>query len=260
MGDGVGLAVNGAVRVATEKTFFAMPETSIGFFPDAGASWFLPRLMGNIGLFLGLTGLHLRGADTYAAGIATHFVPSDMIPACEGVIAEFGRKALSDNTKVDVMALSAALNALDRLDPVRAEEAPPSVLKVHADEINKCFDHQNISSIIRAVELRAENAISAGEGNKHWSCVASEALARASPTSLAVTLEMFRRGRLYSTLGECLEMEYLVAQRFVEHPDLKAGINEIMSAGESKAVWGKPPGPEQIASFFEAGEGGVLSL
>lgn len=83
MGGGVGLSVHGAFRVATEKAVFAMPETAIGFFPDVGGSHFLPRLPGKLGLFLALTGHRLEGRDLFKAGVATHFVSSDRLPAME---------------------------------------------------------------------------------------------------------------------------------------------------------------------------------
>ena len=72
MGGGVGLSVHGKFRVATERTVFAMPETGIGLFPDVGGSFFLPRLAGELGAFLALTGHRLKGADCLLAGIATH--------------------------------------------------------------------------------------------------------------------------------------------------------------------------------------------
>lgn len=64
MGGGVGLSINTPFRVATEKTIFAMPETLIGFFPDVGATYFLPRLDGELGIYLGLTGYQLKAYDT----------------------------------------------------------------------------------------------------------------------------------------------------------------------------------------------------
>merc|ERR1712137_794272 len=76
MGGGVGLSVHCHYRVATERTLFAMPETAIGFFPDVGGTYFLPKLKGKLGLFLGLTGYRLKGADVYHAGIATHALNS----------------------------------------------------------------------------------------------------------------------------------------------------------------------------------------
>ena len=80
MGGGVGLSVHGSHRIATERTLFAMPETGIGLFPDVGGGWFLPRLRGELGTWLALTGARLKGADVAAARVATHFLPSELIP------------------------------------------------------------------------------------------------------------------------------------------------------------------------------------
>ena len=76
LGGGVGISVHGGFRVVTENTLLAMPETGIGFFPDVGATWFLPRCPGEIGMYLGFTGARLNGADCRYAGIGTHAVPS----------------------------------------------------------------------------------------------------------------------------------------------------------------------------------------
>lgn len=65
MGGGAGLSVHGKYRIATEKTLFAMPETAIGLFPDVGGTFFLPRLKGKLGLYLGLTGDRLKGMRSY---------------------------------------------------------------------------------------------------------------------------------------------------------------------------------------------------
>ena len=75
MGGGVGLSVHGSHRIISEHAMFAMPETGIGLFPDVGGTYFLPRCPGEIGMYLGLTGARLKGADVLAAGAATHFVP-----------------------------------------------------------------------------------------------------------------------------------------------------------------------------------------
>ena len=75
MGGGVGVSVHGSHRVVTENVLFAMPETGIGLFPDVGATHFLPRIPGALGMYLGLTGARLRAADVMYAGVGTHFVP-----------------------------------------------------------------------------------------------------------------------------------------------------------------------------------------
>src|SRR5436190_4568562 len=80
MGGGVGVSVNGSHRVAGDRFAFAMPEVGIGFFPDVGATWFLPRMPGELGTWCALTGDRLKTADALAAGIATHHVRSERFP------------------------------------------------------------------------------------------------------------------------------------------------------------------------------------
>ena len=79
LGGGVGIAMPAKFRVATENTRFAMPETGIGLFPDVGGGWYLSRLGGRLGPFLALTGARLDGAEALWTGLATHYVPSDML-------------------------------------------------------------------------------------------------------------------------------------------------------------------------------------
>ena len=81
MGGGVGVSVHGSHRVAGDRFQFAMPEVGIGFFPDVGATWFLPRMPGELGAYCGLTGERFDAADAVAAGIATHRIPSARFPA-----------------------------------------------------------------------------------------------------------------------------------------------------------------------------------
>src|SRR6266487_6143992 len=80
MGGGVGLSVHAPFRIATEKTLFAMPETTIGFFPDVGASFFLPRMPGAVGTYLALTSEKLKGVNVFYSGVATHYLHSTSLP------------------------------------------------------------------------------------------------------------------------------------------------------------------------------------
>ena len=107
MGGGAGISVNGAYRIATERTLFAMPETAIGLFPDVGATRFLNRCPGHIGRYLGLTGARLRAADALYCGFATHFVPHDRIAA---LVAALGRAKLEIGKERD--RIDAALDRL----------------------------------------------------------------------------------------------------------------------------------------------------
>lgn len=88
MGGGVGISVHAPFRIATEHTVFAMPETKIGLIPDVGGTFFLPRLDGQLGTYLGLSGDTLKGEEVFMAGIATHYVPSNRIPALMSRLCE----------------------------------------------------------------------------------------------------------------------------------------------------------------------------
>mmetsp|Transcript_36268 Transcript_36268/g.77342 ORF Transcript_36268/g.77342 Transcript_36268/m.77342 type:complete len:429 (-) Transcript_36268:348-1634(-) len=266
MGGGVGLSVHGHLRIATESTVFAMPETGIGFFPDVGGTWFLPRLPGKLGLYLGLTGARLRGRDTVTAGVATHFVASERVEAVEALLLEFAQRTTgkthtleSNQNFVDVGVLHEAVRAVESLaaPPAAAEEevAAPLLTAATLSEIDECFGGTDVWRIVETVaDLAAER------GGGHWAVQAAKELQRASPTSLAVTFEALRRGHECSSLAACLQMEFCIAQRFIKHPDFRIGVGAVLSKGEKPAVWAAPPGADQLEEWFVAGDGGTLSL
>jgi len=99
MGGGVGVSCHSKIRIATDNTVYAMPETGIGFFTDVGGSYFLSRVNNNIslGLYLGLTGFRLKSRDLVKWGVATHFVPSDRLGALKFEISESVKKENSFN-------------------------------------------------------------------------------------------------------------------------------------------------------------------
>ena len=119
MGGGVGISIHGSHRLVTERALFAMPETGIGFFPDVGAAWFLSRMPGEIGMYLGLTGARLGPADAIYSGVATHYVPS-------GSLAEAP-------------------------DGFSADPGPPPLAE-HRDAIDRCFAADSLEAIIAALE------------------------------------------------------------------------------------------------------------
>lgn len=100
MGGGIGLSIHAPFRVVTEKTLFAMPETAIGYFPDVGLTYVFARMDGNTGMYLGLTGSRLNGADTYLAGIATHFIRSNLL---EELVQRLGALSLDAVNSADVI-------------------------------------------------------------------------------------------------------------------------------------------------------------
>lgn len=132
MGGGVGLSVHGKYRVATERTMFAMPETAIGLFPDVGGSYFLPRLEGKLGLYLGLTGHRLKGKDVLKCGVATHFIESVNLPKLETAL-------LNSKSPQEVKQI------ITELCPVDDSEF---VLAKNLKQINKVFGAKTIEGVL----------------------------------------------------------------------------------------------------------------
>ena len=110
MGGGAGISVNGAYRIATERTLFAMPETAIGLFPDVGATRFLNRCPGRIGRYLGLTGARLGAADALYCGFATHFVPRDRVSELVEKLGGLAWEAGRESEQIDAVLADFAKN------------------------------------------------------------------------------------------------------------------------------------------------------
>ena len=213
MGGGVGLSVHGRFRVATENTYFAMPETAIGFFPDVGGSHFLSRLENDLGTYLALTGARLRGSDTVHAGIATHFAGSLEFP---NVFS-----ALVDGHDREVTTLE-ALGAVS----VPIKELPPFTLAPHMDCIQRCFSKDSVEDIVDA--LKAETV------DKTFAADTLKTLQRMSPQSLKVTLRALRQGASLD-LDECLQMEYDMAAKMMLSRDFYEGVGKVLLSKDRKA-------------------------
>jgi enoyl-CoA hydratase/carnithine racemase len=227
-------------------------------------------------MYLGLTGARLRGRDVHTAGIATHFVPQERIEALEAILLEFAANTQgkagtleSNQDFVDVEALSAAMGNLDRLaahmpSEEEAEATTPPMLRPETlAEIESVFGKPSLDEILKGVDALAAEAASRGEGEgkqQHWAVGASRELSRASPTSLHVTFEAIKRGGELSTLAECLQLEFFIAQRFMRHPDFVSGVGGVLSKGANKPVWAPPPSPTELEEWFVAGEAGELEL
>lgn len=235
MGGGCGLSVNGNFRVATEKALFAMPETAIGLFPDVGASNFLNKLPGSLGLYFGLTGQRLSGRDLFKAGIATHFIPSDKIKPLEDDIMRI--------EKPDLLKIDSVLTKHQQQweDDYRKEFS----LKPHIGRINSCFGQaKNVEEIIKGLE----------RDNSDWARKHLEILARMSPTSLKLTFEQLKRGKSM-TLPECLKMEFRMACRVLQNKEFYEGVRAVLVDKDNKPNWNPSKLEDvteaQIAAFFE---------
>ena len=217
MGGGVGVSVHGSHRVVTENTIFAMPETGIGLFPDVGGTWFLPRLPGEVGAFMALTGARLKAADCVKVGIATHYAPADLLDV---IRAQVGEAALSRDPAA---ALAQELAEFSE----QAGEAP---LLAHKDAINKSFAHNRVEDVIAAL---------AADGSD-WARAQSAAIAGKAPVSLKVALRQMREGRSLATFEDAMRIEQRLARRIVFAHDFSEGVRALVIAKDNAPRWAPP--------------------
>ena len=222
MGGGIGVSVHAPYRVATEHAAFAMPETAIGFFPDIGATFFLPRLPGGIGTYLGLTGTRVHSADAVHTGLATHFVRRVDLPALATALVVDGPGALGSRT--------AAL--------------PEFSLASHRAAIDHCFRADSMVEIVRRLEAIG------GE----WAATTLGMLRTVSPSALCWTLEALRRGS-DMTLPQCQAAELALTRTTMRHPDFAEGVRAMVVDKDRKPQWQparvEDVDPAAIASMFK---------
>jgi enoyl-CoA hydratase len=204
MGGGIGLSVHGPYRVATEHAGFAMPETAIGFFPDIGATFLLPRLPGELGTYLGLTGLRVNGADAVHAGFATHFTPRARLADLSAALARDGVAALA------------------QYDETLANFS----LAEHRAAIDRCFSADKVGEIVNRLEATHDE----------WARAALTALRQVSPAALHWTLRALRRGRDL-TLKQALDAEIALTGTTMSHPDFAEGVRAMVVDKDRKPAW-----------------------
>jgi enoyl-CoA hydratase len=236
MGGGAGISVNGAYRIATEHTLFAMPETAIGLFPDVGATRFLSRCPGHVGRYLGLAGARLQAADTLYCGFATHFVPRQQIAAL--VVALGGTVWETGNERRQVDALLAQFAA----DP------GPAPLAALQPAIDRCFAGDSVEGILTALVTEAAGGAHAG-----WAAETRAGLLTKSPTSLKVTLRQLTIGRDYD-LDQALRLEYRLTQHMMAGHDFYEGVRVVLIDKDQSPRW-RPAslaeiGDEMVEKYF----------
>jgi enoyl-CoA hydratase len=213
MGGGAGISVNGAYRIGTERTLFAMPETGIGLFPDVGATRFLNRCPGHVGRYLGLTGARVNAADALYCGFATHPIKRDSL---EGLLDELSR----EHTSVE--------DCLRRF----AIDPGPAPLAMLQPAIGRCFARDSIEAILDA--LAAESA--GGGADAEWAEVTRAGLLTKSPTSLKITLRQLTLGRDYD-LDAALALEYRLTQHLMAGHDFYEGVRAMLIDRDRNPQW-----------------------
>ncbi len=207
MGGGVGISLHGSHRIATERTLAAMPETSIGFFPDVGSTYVLSRVADGLGICLGLSGTRMKAADALHAGFATHYVPSARLDDLEAALAEAGD-------------MDAAVRGF-------SEDPGPAPLAEHGPAIARCFTKDSVEAIFAAL------AAEPGE----WAAKTLEIMTkRCSPTSLKIALEAIRRAAALD-FDAAMVAEYRLSQACLAGTDSYEGIRALLVDKDNAPAW-----------------------
>lgn len=219
MGGGAGISVNGAYRIATERTLFAMPETGIGLFPDVGATRFLNRCRGHVGRYLGLTGARLNAADALYCGFATHVLKQEEIDA---LISELADAVWRGDANDEVEACLCRF----ALDPA------PGPLAALQPAIDRCFASDSVTAILDALAAEAAG----GGRDAGWAEKTRSILLTKSPTSLAITLRQLIIGRNFD-LEAALSLEYRLTQHVMAAHDFYEGVRAMLIDKDQKPRW-----------------------
>ena len=218
MGGGVGISVHGSHRVAGDKYAFAMPEVGIGFFPDVGATWFLPRMPGELGAYCALTGERFNAADAIGGGVATHRVPTARFPAL--------LEGLYGTTSVD--AVLSAFSEPAGEGPVMARRAV----------IGRLFAVDRVEDILRNLDTES------GE-HSDWARSTAATIRTKSPLSLKLALAQVRRGKDWD-FATCMQAEFRIVSRIIRGHDFYEGVRAVIVDKDNKPRW-QPPSLGQVS-------------
>lgn len=236
LGGGMGLAQGAELRVVTEHSRLGMPETAIGYFPDVGASYFLSRLPGELGIYLGVTGVKIEAADALYCGLADWFVSRDKLALFE---ERLDKLAWSDNPLKDLQSV------LARLGVQVLPDAPLNRLRPAIDHFFALPDIASMVEQLHQVTVADSHA---------WAEHTVSLMRSRSPLAMGVTLELLRRGRALNLEG-CFALETALGSQWFEHGDLIEGIRALLIDKDKTPRWNPPTleqlAPRRVEQFFE---------
>jgi enoyl-CoA hydratase len=222
MGGGVGISMPARFRIATENTTYAMPETGIGLFPVVGGGWYLPRKprgetgQSEIGMWLALTGARLKAADCLIAGIATHYMPTEILSAARAQIAGAAQ------THEPERALASGLDALSESAGKPRELTPENI-----ERINRIFAGDSVEAIFAALEADAGD----------WAKAQLATLRTKSPQAMKVSFRQLREGARVASFADEMRSEYRLASRVSQRHDFQEGVRALIVDKDNKPVW-----------------------
>ncbi|KPW72984.1 Enoly-CoA hydratase/isomerase protein [Pseudomonas syringae pv. coriandricola] len=240
LGGGMGLVQGADLRVVTERSRLGMPEVAIGYFPDVGGSYFLSRLPGELGTWLGVTGSQIGAADALYCGLANWSTNSEQLPRLDHML---------DHLKWKSTPLKDLQGALAKLATQRLPEPPLEALRSAIDHF---FGRRDIPGILEQLQ-----EVAIGD-TRQWALDTATRMQKHSPLAMAVTLEMLRRGR-HLPLQACFAMELHLDRQWFERGDLIEGIRALIIDKDKKPQWkhrsAQDVSAAHVDSFFSGMEG-----
>jgi enoyl-CoA hydratase/carnithine racemase len=218
MGGGMGIAQGSTLRIVGDRTRIAMPEVAIGFFPDVGASYFLSRLPGALGIYLALTGVQIRGADALYSQLADVYLPPAAIALLGDGLVEL---QWSDDRPADLRRFIHARAAVG---------LPAPSLSLLRSGIDVHFSHGTVPAILASLEAESRSEYA------DWAAQTAKLMRTRSPTMLAATLRQLRRGKEMN-LGACFRMELNMAQQCFEQGDFIEGVRALLIDKDNSPRW-----------------------
>jgi enoyl-CoA hydratase/carnithine racemase len=210
MGGGMGLMQGANHRIVTEKSKLAMPEITIGLYPDVGGSWFLNRTPGKTGLFAGLTGVHLNAGDALFMGLADVYVHADRKA---DILAGLQALSLTAHERTDDILIHRLLR-----EEAPAEQ-PGSPVHEHLAVINRIGDHASLDEVVQAMDHHKDD-----DDFLHRAVSNFE---RGSAQTAWLVWEQLVRAR-YASLAECFRMEWCISTQCAMHADFREGVRALL--------------------------------
>ena len=227
MGGGVGVSIHGALRVATERTVFAMPETGIGLFPDVGGTYFLPRLPGSVGMWLALTGDRLKGEEAVMAGVCDCILESEKLDALVDFLAHGLDWGQAGDDWEAALARAGLRWSIDGQLP-------------HAEYLQFTFSFGQVELILEALE----------NAGSDWARRTREKILSKSPTSTRIAARQVRTGGALS-FEDCMRLEYRLARFCMTHGDFYEGVRAVLVDRDNAPEW-SPATLEEASEDFVA--------